>query len=64
MGVLEIVSATPAELVLISTTAVGDSVSSGLLSTLCDVIELGTPSPDTFVIVRLTILGIPSVAKP
>ena len=61
---LEVVNTDPAELVVIMTTTVGDSVTSGLPSTLCDVIELGTTDPDTFAVVRLTIFGTPSVAKP
>lgn len=61
---LEIVNTDPAELVVIRTTTVGDCVTPGLPSTLCDGIELGTTGPDTFAVVRLTIFGTPSVAKP
>lgn len=61
---LEVVNTDPAELVVIRTTIVGDSVTSGLLSKICDGTELGTPDPDTLVVVRLTIFGTPSVATP
>ena len=61
---LEVVNTDPAELVVMRTITVGDSVTSGLLSTLCDGIEPATLDPGTFVVVRLTILGTPSVAKP
>ena len=61
---LEVVNTDPAELVVIRTTTVGDSMTSGLLSKICDGIELDTPNPDTFVVVRLTIFGTPSVATP